>query len=92
MLSHPASGIARCAREPCFGTDKKHPYRNTVVVKGKNGLGLFLYKIADCVRTASRPRNIAALCLFSPVVTIIAPMLITYVPTLPLAPLAPSKP
>jgi hypothetical protein len=32
--------------------------KNTVLDKGKNGLGLFLSKIADCVRTASRPRNV----------------------------------
>jgi hypothetical protein len=29
--------------------------KNTVMDKSNNGLGLFLYKIADCVRTAFRP-------------------------------------
>jgi hypothetical protein len=29
--------------------------KNTVLDKSNNGLGLHLYKIADCVRTAFRP-------------------------------------
>jgi hypothetical protein len=57
-VSHAAGGLARGAREPCFGTDKKHPYQNTVVVKSNNGLGLFLFKITDCERMAlSSVRN-----------------------------------
>jgi hypothetical protein len=35
--------------------------KNTVMVKSKNGLGLFSYDPVDCARTAFRPRNIATL-------------------------------
>jgi hypothetical protein len=38
-----------------FGTDKNILTKSTVMDKSNNGLGLFLYKIADCVRTAFRP-------------------------------------
>jgi hypothetical protein len=39
-----------------FGADKKRiRTKITVMDKSNNGLGLFLYKIADCVRTAFRP-------------------------------------
>jgi len=38
-----------------FGTDEKRiRTKITVMDKSNNGLGLFLYKIADCVRTAFR--------------------------------------
>jgi hypothetical protein len=39
-----------------FGTDEKRiRTKITVMDKSNNGLGLFLFKIADCVRTAFRP-------------------------------------
>jgi hypothetical protein len=41
---------------PVFWTDEKHIRpENTVIDKSKDGLELFLSKIADCARTASRP-------------------------------------
>jgi len=41
-----------------FGTDEKRiRTKITVMDKSNNGLGLFLYKIAACVRTVYRPRN-----------------------------------
>jgi hypothetical protein len=42
----------RAARaNPVFGTDEKRiRTKNTVMDKSNNGLGLVLYKIADCVR------------------------------------------
>jgi len=42
----------RAARaNPVFGTDEKRiRTKNRVVDKNKQGFGLFLYKIADCVR------------------------------------------
>jgi len=45
-----------------FGTDEKRiRTKNMVIDKSNNALGLFLYKIADCARTAFRPSNIATL-------------------------------
>jgi hypothetical protein len=42
-----------------FGTDEKRiRTKNTVIDKSNNGLGLFLYKIVDCVRMAFYPRAI----------------------------------
>jgi hypothetical protein len=42
-----------------FGTDEKRiRTKITVMDKGNNGLALFLYKIADCVRTAFCPHAI----------------------------------
>jgi len=39
-----------------FCTDEKHiRTENTVIDKSNNGLGLLFSKIADCVRTGSRP-------------------------------------
>jgi len=39
-----------------FGTDEKRiRTKITVMDKSNNGLGLFLYKIADCARTVFRP-------------------------------------
>jgi hypothetical protein len=51
----------RAARaNPVFGTDEKRiRTKNTVMDKSNKGLDLLLYGIAHCVRTASRPRNIA---------------------------------
>jgi hypothetical protein len=44
---------------PVFCADEKRiRTENTVIDKSNNGLGWLLYKIADCVRTASRPRAI----------------------------------
>jgi hypothetical protein len=44
-----------------FCTDEKRiRTENTVIVNTKHGVGV-LYKIVDCARTASRPRNIATL-------------------------------
>jgi hypothetical protein len=42
-----------------FCTDEKRiRTENTVTNKNKDGSGLLLYKIVDCVRTDSRPRAI----------------------------------
>ena len=41
-----------------FGTDKHHPYQNHGYGKNNNGVGLSLYKIADCARTGCRPRKL----------------------------------
>jgi hypothetical protein len=42
-----------------FRTDEKRiRTKNAVMDQSKNGLEWFLYKIIDCVRTASRPRAI----------------------------------
>jgi len=54
------------AREHCalaranrvFRTDEKHiRSENTVMLKSKNGLGLFLCEIIDCARTYFRLRS-----------------------------------
>jgi hypothetical protein len=51
--------LARANRVSC--TDERHiRTRNTVIVNPKQGAGV-LYKIVDCLRTVSRPRNIATL-------------------------------
>jgi hypothetical protein len=48
---------------PVFYTDEKRiRIENRVIDKSNNGVGLFLSKIADCVRTASRPRAIGDPC------------------------------
>ena len=41
-----------------FGTDEKHIRTEIMVIdNSNNGLGLLLYRIVYCARTASRPRN-----------------------------------
>jgi len=45
--------LARANRD--FGTDKNIRTKITVLDKSNCGSGLFLFKIADCVRTAFRP-------------------------------------
>jgi len=57
MPSHGHERICALARaNRVFYTDEKHiRVENTVMTKSKGGLGLFLSKIADCVRTAFRP-------------------------------------
>jgi hypothetical protein len=42
--------------------EKRIRTKNTVLDKGNYGLGLVFYKIADCARTASRPRKESQLC------------------------------
>ena len=63
MPSHAKSGHCALARaNRVFCTDEKRiRTENTVMDKSKGGLGLFLSEIADCVRTAFRPRNIVTL-------------------------------
>jgi hypothetical protein len=64
-LGHPAAGIvdhvghsARARGNRVFCTDKKRiRTENAVMDKNKDDLALLLSKIADCVRTAFRPRN-----------------------------------
>jgi hypothetical protein len=71
----PRTSLRAARANHVFCTDKKRiRTENAVVDKSKDGLGLSLYKIVDCVRTgsssvrnrrsartASRPRKIAAL-------------------------------
>src|ERR1039458_9003685 len=75
MPSYVAADLRAARANRVFDTDEKHiRIKNTVMDKSNIGLGLLLYKIADCVRmcfssvrnrrsarTASRPRNIATL-------------------------------
>jgi hypothetical protein len=57
MQSDAKNGHCALARaNRVFGTDEKRiRTKNTVLDKSNNSLGLVLYTIADCARTAFRP-------------------------------------
>jgi hypothetical protein len=65
LLRLPRSAPGHCAlarANRVFGTDEKRiRTKNTVMVKSKDDLELFLYEIADWARTGSRPRTIVPL-------------------------------
>jgi len=59
VLLHATKTLRAARANRVFGTDKKRiRAKNTVLDKSKDGLGLLLYKIVDCVRTGlSSVRN-----------------------------------
>jgi hypothetical protein len=55
----PQAELRAARANPVFRTDEKRiRTENTVIYKSRNRSGLFLYKIADCVRIAFHPHAI----------------------------------